>query len=65
MGVQSFDDDLLREMQRFDKYGSGADIVAALQREGDTFDTLNVDMIFNFRAPNRGIATTRPVHTDR
>lgn len=48
VGVQSFDDALLREMQRFDKYGSGAEIVSALQREGDTFDTLNIDMIFNF-----------------
>ena len=32
VGVQSFDDNLLREMQRYDKYGSGAEIQAHLQQ---------------------------------
>lgn len=48
VGVQSFDDELLREMQRFEKYGSGADIRQRLIDNSDAFDTLNVDMIFNF-----------------
>lgn len=48
VGVQSFDDELLREMQRFEKYGSGNEIRAHLKRSKNTFDTLNVDMIFNF-----------------
>lgn len=47
VGVQSFDDGLLQEMQRFDKYGSGAQITERLQRIMGEFNTLNVDMIFN------------------
>lgn len=48
VGVQSFDDELLREMQRFEKYGSGSQIRSRLRRAMGIFDTLNVDMIFNF-----------------
>jgi len=48
VGVQSLDDALLAEMQRLDKYGSGAEIVRRLVRATGSFDTLNVDMIFNF-----------------
>lgn len=48
VGVQSFDDDLLREMRRLEKYGSGEKIIERLQRESGAFDTLNIDMIFNF-----------------
>lgn len=48
VGVQSFDDGLLKEMERFRKYGSGSEIVSHIQRVSGSFDTLNVDMIFNF-----------------
>ena len=48
VGVQSFDDQLLKEMQRYDKYGSGEKIRNRLKAVQGTFDTLNVDMIFNF-----------------
>jgi coproporphyrinogen III oxidase-like Fe-S oxidoreductase len=48
VGVQSFDDDLLREMERLERYGSGAEIEARLRHAEGHFDTLNVDMIFNF-----------------
>lgn len=51
VGVQSFDDDLLHQMERYDKYGSGAQIIQRLQKISGRFDTLNVDMIFNF--PNQ------------
>jgi len=47
VGVQSFDDGLLREMERYEKYGSRAEILASLERARGRFDTLNVDMIFN------------------
>ncbi len=47
VGVQSFDDDLLREMQRLEKYGSGEQIIQRLKNVSGQFDTLNVDMIFN------------------
>jgi coproporphyrinogen III oxidase-like Fe-S oxidoreductase len=48
VGVQSFDDALLAEMQRLEPYGSGAVIARRLKKAQGSFDTLNVDMIFNF-----------------
>ena len=48
VGVQSFDDKLLREMQRYEKYGSSRQIIERLQKIRGKFDTLNIDMIFNF-----------------
>jgi coproporphyrinogen III oxidase-like Fe-S oxidoreductase len=48
VGVQSFDDRLLREMERYEKYGSGAEIIDHLHCVSGVFDTLNIDMIFNF-----------------
>ena len=48
VGVQSFDDRLLKEMQRYDKYGSSEQIRRRLKAAQGHFDTLNVDMIFNF-----------------
>ena len=48
VGVQSFDDGLLRAMGRYDKYGSGDAISRRLKDTLGYFDTLNADMIFNF-----------------
>jgi menaquinone C8-methyltransferase len=47
VGVQSFDDGLLRQMGRYEKYGSGAVICQRLRQAAGRFQTLNVDMIFN------------------
>jgi coproporphyrinogen III oxidase-like Fe-S oxidoreductase len=47
VGVQSFDDRLLRAMGRYDSYGSGEQIAQRLLDAGGRFDTLNADMIFN------------------
>lgn len=47
VGVQSLDDRLLKEMQRYDKYGSAAQIRERLAAARGLFRTLNVDMIFN------------------
>jgi coproporphyrinogen III oxidase-like Fe-S oxidoreductase len=47
VGVQSFDDDLLREMGRYESYGSARQIIERLQLAQGHFDTLNADMIFN------------------
>ncbi len=47
VGVQSFDDGLLREMERYEKYGSRAQILERLESARGRFTTLNVDMIFN------------------
>ncbi len=47
VGVQSFDDGLLRGMERLEKYGSGDQIRARLTAARGIFPTLNVDMMFN------------------
>ncbi|MGA9110781.1 MAG: coproporphyrinogen III oxidase family protein [Smithella sp.] len=48
VGVQTFNDDLLKIIGRYDKYGSGKTIVERLKNTQGCFDTLNADMIFNF-----------------
>ncbi|MDR0350818.1 MAG: coproporphyrinogen III oxidase family protein [Coriobacteriales bacterium] len=48
VGVQSFDDGLLRQMERYDKYGSGLEALERICAVKDRFVSLNVDMIFNF-----------------
>lgn len=48
VGVQSFDDGLLKAMERYHKYGSGREIAERLNLAQGNFNTLNVDMIFNF-----------------
>jgi coproporphyrinogen III oxidase-like Fe-S oxidoreductase len=48
VGVQTFNDDLLKKIGRYDKYGSGETIVEKLKNTQGCFDTLNADMIFNF-----------------
>jgi len=47
VGVQSFDDRLLKDMGRYESYGSGEEIIDRLRAAYGIFDTLNVDMIFN------------------
>jgi len=47
-GVQSFNDGLLRQMERYEKYGSGLEILERIQSVQDRFDSFNIDMIFNF-----------------
>ncbi len=48
VGVQTFDDGILKAVERFHKYGSGEEIARKLGATMGRFDTLNVDMIFNF-----------------
>lgn len=52
IGVQSFNDDILKMTERFDKFGSGALIYERLQEALELFPTTNVDMIFGFRGQN-------------
>lgn len=53
VGVQSFDNGLLKQMERFDKYGSGEEILERLKWVAGRFHSLNVDMIFNFPSQTR------------
>ncbi|MBP2654655.1 MAG: coproporphyrinogen oxidase [Firmicutes bacterium] len=48
VGVQSFDDDILKATDRYHKYGSGEQIINKIKEIQGLFKTLNVDMIFNF-----------------
>ncbi len=47
VGVQSLDDELLRQMKRFDAYGSAEETLKGLEFAAGRLTTLNVDMIFN------------------
>ena len=50
VGVQSFDDGMLKRMARYNKYGSSQVIFERIRSVADAklFKSLNVDMIFNF-----------------
>jgi coproporphyrinogen III oxidase-like Fe-S oxidoreductase len=50
VGVQTFNDELLKKIGRYDKYGSGEVIAQKLKNTQGSFDTLNADMIFNIPA---------------
>jgi len=54
VGIQSFDDTLLKAMDRYEKYGSGKDIAERMKQALGHFDTLNADMIFNFGTQTPG-----------
>ena len=47
VGIQSLDDKLLKQMERYDKYGSAATVMQRLEGAEGFFETLNADMIFN------------------
>lgn len=51
VGVQTFNDDILTRVHRASQYGSSKDIRQRLASIKGMFETLNVDMIFNF--PNQ------------
>ena len=55
VGVQSFDNGLLKQMDRYDKYGSGESILESIKVAAPYFKSLNVDMIFNFPAQTEEI----------
>ncbi len=48
VGVQSFDDGLLKQMDRYEKYGSAREIMERIASIEGVFHSMNVDMIFNF-----------------
>lgn len=48
VGVQTFNDELLKKIGRYEKYGSGKEIAERLKNTQGMVHTLNADMIFNF-----------------
>lgn len=55
VGVQSFDDDLLKQMSRFEKFGSGAQVLENIRGAVGKLPSINVDMIFNFPSQTEAI----------
>lgn len=51
VGVQTFDDEILRKVGRFDKFGSGDEVQEKLKNAIGILPILNIDLIFNF--PNQ------------
>lgn len=49
IGVQSFNDDILKLSDRYEKFGSGEQIFERIQYAQELFPTCNVDMMFGFR----------------
>jgi len=52
VGVQSFDDTILKAIGRYEKYGGGKETFDRLQQAAGLFDTLNIDLIFNMPLQN-------------
>jgi coproporphyrinogen III oxidase-like Fe-S oxidoreductase len=48
VGVQTFNNALLKAIERYHKYGSGEEVVERIRATQGLFQTLNIDMIFNF-----------------
>jgi menaquinone C8-methyltransferase len=48
VGIQSFHDDILKAIGRYEKYGKGSILLRKLDEVKGLVDTLNVDMIYNF-----------------
>jgi coproporphyrinogen III oxidase-like Fe-S oxidoreductase len=58
VGVQSFDDGLLQQMERYGKYGSGLATLERIKAVAGDFESLNVDMIFNFPSQTEDLLLT-------
>lgn len=52
VGIQTFNDSLLRRIGRYEKYGSGKELETRIRQTLGVVDTLNVDMIYNFPSQN-------------
>jgi menaquinone C8-methyltransferase len=55
VGVQTFNNDLLKSIERYHKYGSGEEIAERIHATQGIFQTLNIDMIFNFPSQTMAI----------
>ncbi len=47
-GVQSFDDDILRKIGRFSKFGASSELIDKLSKANGILPILSIDLIFNF-----------------
>ncbi len=52
IGVQTFNNEILESIQRLEIYGTGEEIKKKISSVVGIFDTINIDMIFNFPKQN-------------
>ena len=64
VGVQSFDDALLKQINRYDRFGSGEATLERIHQVAGKFASMNVDMIFNFPGQDEA-ALRRDIDADR
>lgn len=55
VGVQSFQDGLLRQMRRHDAYGSGTEILRRVSAAAGRLPVLNIDLIYNLPGQSRAM----------
>ncbi len=55
VGIQSFNDDILKSIGRYEKYGSGALLKERLCSAQGIVETLNADMIYNYPVQSEGM----------
>jgi coproporphyrinogen III oxidase-like Fe-S oxidoreductase len=55
VGIQSFSDDILKAIGRYEKYGSGSVLAGSISDVLGSVETLNVDMIYNFPLQDRSM----------
>lgn len=53
VGVQTFNDNILKLIGRYEKYGSGDELKDKISKAKNIVRTLNIDMIYNFPVQNR------------
>ncbi len=53
VGVQTFNDDLLKKLNRYNRFGSGDELFKKIVAYRNAFPTVNVDMMFNFPEQTR------------
>lgn len=65
VGVQSFNDDFLKHMIRYDRFGSGDSILRQLSEVQGIFKFLNIDMIFNLPGQTEAVLLDEVDHARR
>ena len=55
VGVQSFDKELLHKVSRLERFGDGEQILKRIDSVAGMFESLNVDIIFNFPGQTREV----------
>ena len=53
VGIQTFNDEILKLIGRYEKYGSGDELKDKILNAKNIVRTLNIDMIYNFPVQNR------------